>query len=256
LGDSNPAVEAEDMNVVVIGASSGVGRAVASAFARGGHVVACAARDETELGAIAADLEIRHGCHAHALAVDLSCHDSVTSFLERLDGRISTVDCLVVTAATMPADGSPYHDAHELLHTTSTNYVGIALIVGEVARRMEQAGGGTIVCASSVAGDRGRASNFVYGASKAALNTYLEGLRMRLWRAGVSVVTLKLGYVDTLMSYGRVHGLLAVSPDYVARRIYRLVGKTAKGIYLPWIWRPIMAVVRVMPETVLKRLSI
>ena len=113
------------------------------------------------------------------------------------------------------------YDQKALINTTMTNYVGIALVLNEISHRMVNNNSGTIICLSSVAGERGRQSNFVYGATKSALTTYLQGLRMKLYKDNIHVITVLPGYVDTLMSYGKVVRQFAVSPRYTARRINR-----------------------------------
>ncbi|MBA7588226.1 Decaprenylphosphoryl-2-keto-beta-D-erythro-pentose reductase [subsurface metagenome] len=149
----------------------------------------------------------------------------------------------------------PYHDEQGLITTTMTNYVGIALVLNEISRRMVHNNSGIIICLSSVAGVRGRQSNFIYGASKSALNTYLQGLRMKMYRHNVRVVTVLPGYVDTPMSYGKVKQRYAVSPRYIARKIYRLTKGNRNVVYVPPIWWLIMRIIVFIPEAIFKKLK-
>jgi len=243
------------MNVVVVGASSGIGREVARVFACEGHTIVCSARDKKELTELVSDLEIQYGCSAYGIPVDITERSSIRNFFEKIDEHFATIDCVVVTAAIMPSYEIPYHDEKCLLTTTMTNYTGIALFLNEVSRRMACNNSGIIICLSSVAGDRGRRSNFIYGASKSALNTYLQGLRMEMYRHNVRVVTVLPGYVDTPMSYGKVERRYAVSPHYVAEKIYKLTRGNRNIVYIPPIWWLIMRVIRLIPEAVFKKLG-
>jgi len=150
----------------------------------------------------------------------------------------------------------PYYDEEELINTTNANYTGIALTLNEVSRRMAGGNSGVIMCLSSVAGDRGRQSNFIYGASKSALITYLQGLRMKMFKHNVHVITVLPGYIDTIMAYGRVQNCLAVSPQYAARKIYKLVKSNRNIVYIPPVWWLIMKIIKLIPEAIFKRLSL
>ena len=242
------------MNVVIIGASSGIGREVAHIFSQEGHKVICGSRDEKELEWLVSDLEIRYNCAAYGIPVDVTKKSSIKTFNESVYENFKTIDCVIVTAGTMPGNEVPYYDEHGLIKTTMTNYVGIALILNEMSRRMANNNSGIIICLSSVAGDRGRQSNFIYGASKSALNTYLQGLRMKIHKHNVRVVTVLPGYVDTPMSYGKVKQRYAVSPRYVARRIHKLTKGNRNVVYVPSIWWLIMRIIRFIPESIFKRL--
>ncbi len=243
------------MNVVIVGASSGIGREVAYVFSQKGHHVVCGSRDDEELNYLVSDPRIRYGNEAHAVPIDLNAPDSIKAFLEHTYQIFSAVDCIVVTAGTMPANEMEYHDEDGLQYTTMVNYTGIALILNEISRHMVENGRGLIICLSSVAGDRGRPSNFIYGASKSALTTFLQGLRGKLFKHNVHVTTVLPGYVDTPMSYGKVKSSLAVSPRYVANKIWKLTQRRTNTAYIPSIWWLIMKIVKAIPETVFKRLT-
>jgi decaprenylphospho-beta-D-erythro-pentofuranosid-2-ulose 2-reductase len=125
-----------------------------------------------------------------------------------------------------------------------------------VATHLERTGGGFVCALSSVAGERGRQSNYLYGAAKAGLTTYLSGLRNRLAPAGVRVLTVKAGIVDTRMSAGMPGAALAASPAAVARAVVRAITRGRDVVYVPWFWRWIMLVIRLIPERVFKRLKL
>jgi len=243
------------LNVLIIGASSGVGRETARLFSRKGHNLLCASQDIEELRSLTSDLSIRYGGEATAVETDLSDTGSVREMLKSVYDKYDILDCAIVTAGDMPANDTPYWDENSLIHTTATNYIGIAILLNEVSRRMVEQQKGTIICLSSVAGDRGRESNFIYGASKSALTAYLEGLRMKTFGSGVRVVTLIPGYIDTPMSYGKVGGLLTATPQRVAKKIYSLLSNKKNIIYIPSVWRYIMFAVKAVPAFIFKRMS-
>ena len=244
------------MDVAIIGASSGIGRAVANVFAENKHNVICSSRDENELDSLVSDLRIRYDIKAYAVAVDLTNNLSIKKFIKRSYELFKTIDCCIVTAAVVDSVDKPYYDEEELINTTNANYTGIALTLNEVSRRMAGGNSGVIMCLSSVAGDRGRKSNFIYGASKAALITYLQGLRMMMFKHNVHVITVLPGYIDTIMAYGRVQNCLAVSPQYAARKIYKLVKSKRNIVYILPVWWLIMKIIKLVPESIFKRLSL
>lgn len=242
------------MKVLIIGASSGIGREVAHVFSRNGWDVICSARDGAELHMLSGDLKTRYGGNAHVAPVDLTDPASVSRFVKALYEAHPIIDCVVVTAGTLPRDEEEHDDEEDLIRVTATNYIGVALMLNEISRRMAAKNAGVIICMSSVAGERGRRKNFVYSASKSALTTYLQGLRMKMYGHGVRIVTVVPGYVDTLMAYGKVRKGFAVSPQYVARKIYMLLGRKKDVAYIPPIWWLIMKTVKLVPESLFKRL--
>ena len=144
----------------------------------------------------------------------------------------------------------------EATRIVSRNLTGAVSVLTYCAEYLRVRGEGCIVGLSSVAGDRGRQSNYAYGAAKAGLSTYLQGLRNRLHPAGVRVTTVKPGFVDTAMTFGMDGLFLVASPEYVGERIARLMETRAKVVYLPWFWRYIMWIIRCIPEFLFKRLKL
>jgi short-subunit dehydrogenase len=145
-------------------------------------------------------------------------------------------------------------DGEEARRILETNFTGCVSALNILANHFEPRRAGFICAISSVAGDRGRQSNYLYGAAKAGLSAYLQGLRNRLFHAHVKVLTVKPGFVDTHMTYGRSGLFLVASPESVAKGIFRAIVKGKDVVYLPWFWRPIMLVVRSIPEGIFKRL--
>jgi decaprenylphospho-beta-D-erythro-pentofuranosid-2-ulose 2-reductase len=138
----------------------------------------------------------------------------------------------------------------------AVNYLGAMSVLDQCAGVLAAGGNGFIIGISSVAGDRGRQSNYYYGSAKAGLSAYLSGLRNRLSGQGVHVMTVKPGFVDTAMTYGLEGMFLVASPEDIGRQIVRAVGKRRNTVYLPWFWRYIMLIIRHIPEFVFKRLKL
>ena len=244
------------MNVLIIGASSGIGKECAHIFSKNGHNVICGSRDGEELDNLVSDLKIRYCGNAYALRIDLTQLSTINTYVDDIYTIFTELDCVVVTAATMPPEGAEYFDKEALFDTTMTNYIGIAAILNKLSQRMMKASKGTILCLSSVAGDRGRKNNFIYGATKSALNTYLQGLRVKLHQHNIVVITVLPGYVDTLMAYGKVRAALSVSPSYFAKRTYKLTHSRRNIVYVPAIWWLVGKILKLIPETIYKRLSL
>jgi decaprenylphospho-beta-D-erythro-pentofuranosid-2-ulose 2-reductase len=144
----------------------------------------------------------------------------------------------------------------EARRVIDTNYTSAVSVLNLAADYLEQRRGGFICGLSSVAGDRGRQSNYLYGSSKAALSTYLQGLRNRLTRARVRVVTVKPGFVDTKMTFGLSGMFLVATPERVAKDISQAIRRGRSVVYTPWFWRPIMLVIRTIPEFIFKRMKL
>ena len=224
--------------VLILGATSGVGRSAARAFARRGYSLFLSGRQADEVDRIARDLRIRFGVAAHCTtfdALDVSSHLAfVEEVLSRVDGRLAGV---VVAFGLL---GEQEKAAHEIEHAEriiAVNYVGAVSVLTRLAGHFEAMGDGFIVGISSVAGDRGRQSNYVYGSAKGAMSLFLQGLRNRLNSHGVNVLTVKLGFVDTQMTFGMPGLFLVADPEVVGEGIVRAVEKKKDVVYLPSFWR-------------------
>lgn len=239
--------------VLILGASSDIGRAIARAYAREGHPIQLAARRPERLAADAEDLRVRAG-------VTVTIHDfdvlDSAGFGPFLDG-LAPAPAIVVCVVGLLGDQQRSIDdpaAAELV--MRTNYVGPALILEAAAKRLAARGAGLIIGVSSVAGDRGRRANYVYGSAKAGLSAYLSGLRARLFGTGVRVITVKPGFVDTRMTAGMdLPKALTAQPDEVAAAILRADRQERDVIYVRPSWALIMAAIRMMPEPAFKRMK-
>lgn len=240
--------------VLIAGATSDIGRAVAREFARGGYDLYLAARNTEGLERDVDDLSVRFGVSAVAVKLDILDYPSHDAFYRSLLPSPEGIVCLV---GTLGDQGRAEHDQEEFQRIIDTNFTGCARLLNIVAKDFEHRKSGFIIGVSSVAGDRGRASNYVYGSAKAALTTYLSGLRNRLSSRGVHVMTVKPGFVNTKMTEGMpLNPALTAEPQEVARDIFRALKKKKDCLYTKWFWRLIMLIIRHIPERIFKRLSL
>jgi short-subunit dehydrogenase len=245
--------------LVVLGATSGIARALCQRLAaRGCHLI-LAGRNLAEIEPLASDLRVRHRAEVSIEPFDALDFDGVGGFVDRCFAQPTGAPSGVVLCYGYMVDQSlTQTDPAEARRTIDVNFTSAVLMLDRFAERFEQARAGSITVISSVAGDRGRQSNYTYGAAKAGLTAYLQGLRNRLYPSGVHVLTVKPGFVDTRMTQGRVNprSPLLATPERVARSIDRAMVGRKDVIYAPWFWWGIMAIIRLIPEPVFKRLKL
>lgn len=235
---------------VIVGATSPIARAYAADCASAGKPLLLVGRDLAEMELIAGDLRIRHSVHVAVERYDASIPGEGRRLALTLLGR--PVGAVVAFHGIMAG-------CDDFSAMLQVNCASIAELFEALAGHYAQAGKRPVLAAvSSVAGDRGRQSNYPYGASKAALDAYLSGLRNRYWPAGIRVVTIKPGFVRTAMTAGKVNpnSPLLAEPREVARDIFRAVEGRGDVVYTLWFWRPIMTLIRFIPECVFKRLKL
>jgi short-subunit dehydrogenase len=241
--------------VLILGANAGIGRALAAEFASHQHDLILAGRDLEELQALAADLNLRHNVSTRAERVDVLDFEALESALAACIAPAGdSLEGVVLCTGYLGDPETARKDLHEARRILDTNFTGSALALQILANHFEQKRKGFICALSSVAGDRGRQSNYLYGSAKGGLTTYLQGLRNRLYQSGVHVITVKPGFVDTRMVFGKAKLPLVASPQAIARDIYRAVKSRKNVVYVPWFWRVVMLVVRAIPESLFKRL--
>lgn len=240
---------------IILGATSSMARAFARKLAEDGATLYLAGRDMADLQASAADCKARGAADAHAVLFDARKPDTFTPILDRMGAEEGMLNAAVFVGS-MPDQADIDADPSLIDGTVTDSFTGPARFLQGLAPMMEDRGGGTVVGVGSVAGDRGRVGNYVYGAAKAGFHTYLSGLRNRLTRSGGHVVTVKPGFVDTAMTWGIEGMFLVASPDQVAGDLLKAVRKKRNVIYTPFFWRYIMLIIRSVPEPIFKKLSI
>jgi len=243
---------------LILGASSSIGRAFARLAAAEGADVLLAGRDMDDLARTAADVRSRTGRRVDVLRFDAEAVDDHAAFVADCISRAEGAEELNVFLlfGTMPEQEEIDRDFALAQQTVQVNYLGAMSVLSRLAPHLEARGRGRVVVLSSVAGDRGRLKNYVYGSAKGALNLYLQGLRARLCRSGVTVTTVKAGFLDTDMSYGMPGLFLVASPAQCAAACLRLARKGREVAYFPFFWWLIMTIIKSIPERIFKRLNI
>lgn len=240
---------------IILGATSSMARAMARRLADEGKGLILAARDMKDVEATAADCLARGAVMADAIAFDARDAASFEAIIERAEREDGMISCAVFVGS-MPDQSEISENPALVDGTVMDSFTGPARFLERLAPLMEERAGGTVVGVGSVAGDRGRVGNYVYGAAKAGFHTYMSGLRNRLARAGAHAVTVKPGFVDTAMTWGLEGMFLVATPDDVARDILRGVEKKKNVVYTPFFWRYIMRIIKSVPEPIFKKLSI
>ncbi|HEY4034642.1 MAG TPA: SDR family oxidoreductase [Ktedonobacteraceae bacterium] len=244
------------MRVVIIGASSAMAYEAAKCFARDGADLFLVGRSAEKLTTVADDLKVRGAKRAETYVLDLCELDRHQEMFEQAIASLGELDMLLIAHGTLGDQHKSEQSVAETMQELQTNCLSVIALLTISANYFEQQRHGCIAVVSSVAGDRGRKSNYVYGTAKAAVSAFLQGLRNRLSSAGVSVVTIKPGYVATPMTAHLKKGLLTASPQSVGYGIYEAMKKGKDVVYLPWFWRPIMFIIKCIPERIFKRLSL
>ena len=245
--------------VLIIGATSGIAQAVAHRLASQGTPLVLAARNDSELQAIANDLIIRHEICVKTVSFEALDFENHQKFIETCWSEAEFgMQGVVVCHGSLPDQKAAEADwsiAHKALDINFTSAVSV--LEKLAAKFIAQGHGGYLTVISSVAGDRGRQSNYIYGAAKGGLNIYLQGLRNRLYHDNIHVLTVKPGFVYTAMTAEVLNekSPLVASPDQVARDICRAIAKRKNIIYTRWFWRCIMGIIMKIPEWIFKRMK-
>ncbi len=243
--------------VLVVGATSSIARAIADDLCKRGDSVFLAARSSAELERIARDLSVRYYGKRVGTAVfeatDFDGHREVVGRARKKMGGLDGLVCALGMLGDQPQDSWDAASARELVDVNLTAAISLISLGVDALTPGPEA---FIVGLSSVAGDRGRQSNYVYGAAKGGFSIFLDGLRNRLEKKRIRVYTVKLGFVDTAMTYGKEGMFLVAEPEQIARHIARMLRRPSGVYYLPSFWRPIMFMIRLIPEPIFKRLGL
>ena len=241
---------------LILGAKSAIGQSLAKRLAIEGYDLVLAARNTEDLLPFVSDLQIRYSSESFLIDFDALNTDELSSFPKRVEQLSGPINLAILVYGYLGNQNEGEKTTKEMLKILNTNFTSAALILGHLANYFEEKGKGGIIGISSVAGDRGRKSNYLYGASKGALTILLQGLRSRLQSKDVHVLTVKPGFVDTPMTKG-IKGLFLVAhPDRVAIDILKAYFKKQDVIYTPWFWKWILLIIRLIPEKIFKRLSL
>ncbi|MCC6865110.1 MAG: SDR family oxidoreductase [Ignavibacteria bacterium] len=245
------------MSLLVLGANSLIAQAAASHFAAEGEEIIFCGRKQDEPEKYANDFAIRYKCKTSAEYIDALDYLSHKKFIEEVFTKTPQIDYVLIVFGYLGTQETAQNNFNEAHRIIDTNYTGVVSVCELLAAEFESVKKGNITVISSVAGDRGRQSNYMYGSAKGGLSVYLSGLRNRLYKSGVNVLTIKPGFVNTPMTYGMpLPKLLVSSPETIGKIIYRAMKKRKSIVYAPFFWWWIMKIITSIPEFIFKKLKL
>ena len=242
--------------ILIIGATSAIAEHCARIWATRGDALHLVARNEQHVQTIAADLKVRGSPKVTTYCADLNDMNKHEELLNSADDSLSSVDIVLIAHGTLSNQKSCQLSVHETLAEIQTNALSTISLLTLIANRFEATQRGTICVISSVAGDRGRASNYVYGSAKAMVTAFTSGLRQRLYKSNVSVVTIKPGFVDTPMTSELKKGILWAKPNIVSALIVKAIDKNKAEIYVPLFWFGVLIIIKNIPNFMFKKLDL
>lgn len=241
-------------SVLIIGATSDVAKSTAHRYAREGYDLTLVGRDLESIQLIAEDIKIRYEVRVEALSLDITKFESHDSFVNELKEIPDTAIVFVGYLGDQVLAQSEFVESKKIYEV---NLIGVVSICNEIANIYERNGNGTLAVLSSVAGERGRQSNYIYGSAKAGLTAYLSGLRNRLAQSNVHVVTILPGFMATKMTESlELPNILTAKPELVGDRIFKAVRSKKNIVYILWVWRYIMLIIKNIPEFIFKKLKL
>lgn len=243
------------MKILIIGATSAIAKACARIYADRKHELYLVARNEDRLNELAEDLRIRGASSVHQKCLDIAKTTQHEACLKEANATLSGIDVALICHGSLPDQEACATDFKKALKEIELNGLSVVSLLTSLSPIFREQQDGTIAVITSVAGDRGRQPNFVYGAAKSMVSTYLQGLRGILTPHGVHVVDIRPGLVDSPMTSHLDKGPLFSSPERVAEKIVRSIESKRHTVYAPGYWRMIMAIVSAIPESIFKRLK-
>jgi short-subunit dehydrogenase len=242
--------------VLIIGGTSAIAQALAAQLAQAGAALFLLGRSAPKLEIVATSLKARYGVTVATAAINFDDFATHAPAIEQAAAQLGGLDVAILCHGSLGDQKACEQDFKLTEAEFRTNCLGAMSFLSHLANRFEPLRAGQIIAISSVAGDRGRQSNYIYGASKAGLTAFLQGLRNRLHASGVKVLTVKPGFVDTPMTAHLKKGLLMASPEKVARDILRAAERDCCVLYTPWFWRWIMLIIKMIPEKIFRGLKL
>lgn len=242
--------------ILILGATSAIAHKTADAFAKQGYSLYLAGRDANELPRLASDLQIRHNITVHYGLFDAENFATHPDFFNNVVNKCQMIAGVLWAVGDLGNSELSQLNHEQAIKVININLTGAVSILNCCADYFIKHGNGFIIGITSVAGDRGRQSNYIYGAAKGGLSLYLQGLRNHLFHYGIKVITIKPGFIDTRMTFGMQKLFLVASPDYIGTRIANSINKSQDILYIPWFWRYIMLIIKSIPEFIFKKLKL
>ncbi len=242
--------------ILIIGATSAIAEHCARIWAAKGCALHLVARNDQHIQVIASDLKVRGASKVTTYCTDLNDIDRHEELLSAANNTLGNVDIVLIAHGTLSNQTRCELSVHETLAEIQTNALSTICLLTLIANTFEAKKSGAICVISSVAGDRGRANNYVYGSAKAMVTTFTSGLRQRLYKSNVSVITIKPGFVDTPMTSAFSKGFLWTKPDRVANTIVKAIDMKKAEIYVPLFWLGIMMIIKNIPNFIFKKVNL
>lgn len=240
-------------SILILGAMSDVAQAMAHEYAQNGYEVILAARKKDRLDPLVKDLQIRYNVKSSAVEFDALNFKSHFDFYKNLSHEPTVVACVFGYLGDTAKGLTDWNEAEQILNI---NYTGAVSILNVIASNMMERKHGTIIGISSVAGERGRQSNFLYGSAKAGFSAYLSGLRNKCFHSNVHVLTVKPGFIKTSMTQGMpLNPKLTATPQKIAKDIYKAASKKKNVLFSLWMWKYIMRIITSIPEGMFKKMK-
>ena len=242
-------------NIVIIGATSGISQSVTKKMLADDVCMHLVARDERKLNIVASDIASRGCGEVHCYQLDFNMLSQHASVVQDIIDKAGVIDTLFVCYGIMHSQSDCEADVTKAVEQVTSNYTSVVSLLVLFSQVMQKQNTGTIAVVSSVAGDRGRKSNYIYGSAKAGLTTFLEGLRYKLYEKGIHVLTIKPGFVDSPMTAHLKKGILWVSTEVVAEHIMNAINKKKSVAYVPPFWFLIMLIIKNIPAFIFRKLN-
>lgn len=240
-------------SILILGAMSDVAQAMAHEYAKHGYEIILAARNKQRLEPLEKDLQIKYKVPCSSVEFDALNFRSHVEFYKNISPQPDVVACVFGYLGDTTKGLSDWNEAEQILHV---NYTGAVSVLNVVASAMMEKKQGTIIGISSVAGERGRQSNFLYGSAKAGFSAYLSGLRNKCFHSGVHVLTVKPGFIKTSMTQGMpLNPKLTATPQKIASDIYKAANKKKNILFSLWMWKYIMKIITSIPEGMFKKMK-
>jgi len=243
-------------NILILGATSAIAKHTVRLFAADGDSLYLVARNEDKLKAMKQDMLVRGAKEVNYEILDLADDKQHAQLIQRATNTMGSIDTVLIAYGTLANQEISASSYEKTLKELQINCLSVISLLTILANQLEKQGSGSIAVISSPSGDRGRQSNYIYGTAKGALSIFLQGLRNRLAKSNVHILTIKPGFVDTPMTKGFKKGFLWVNPEVISKGIYNAIKKKKEVVYLPFFWFFIMIVIKSIPEKIFKHLKL